>query len=162
MKQQLLQILYAFLGSYGFALIFNQKPVKRALPAALTGAMAWSVYLITLNFGFRPFTSALTASFAACFVAELLARAFKAPATVFYAAAEIPLIPGGSLFYTARAAITKNAEEFPKYALETAESALGIAVGIAAVTAIFHIYAKSALGIKNKKQNNKSPGGPKQ
>lgn len=150
MIQRILQVLYAFLGAYGFALIFNQKPVARALPAALGGALSWSAYLLAEHFGFSVFLSALVAAFCACVYAELLARSLKAPATVFSAAAVIPLIPGGSLFYTAQSAINGDRAGFVSYGLSTLEMALGIAVGFAAVTAIFFIYAKIALGFKNK------------
>ena len=69
---------------------------------------------------------------------------------MFSAAAVIPLIPGGSLFYTAQSAINGDRAGFVSYGLSTLEMALGIAVGFAAVTAIFFIYAKIALGFKNK------------
>ena len=155
LKEAILQTLYAFFGAYGFALLFNQKPVSRALPAAFGGAASWGVYLAFSHFGADVFFSALAGGLVSCLYAEALARLLKAPATVFITAAVIPLIPGGSLYYTMRCAITQDTESFGAYGRATLNTALGIAVGIAVVTAAVHIKNKIFRGIaeKRKKQN---------
>ncbi|MBQ9544570.1 MAG: threonine/serine exporter family protein [Clostridia bacterium] len=157
MKEALLQILYAFLGAYGFALLFNQKPVSRALPAAVGGAASWGIYLVCLHFGADAFLSAFAGGFVSCLYAEIMARVLKAPTTLFTIAAVIPLIPGGSLYYTMRCAITRDAASFATYGSSTLYTALGIAVGIAVVTAAVHMLfgskkpkrAPKKLGEKN-------------
>ena len=44
-----LQLLYAVLGSIGFALIFNVK-TKRLLWAGVGGFVCWGTYLLTMYF----------------------------------------------------------------------------------------------------------------
>ncbi len=140
LKEALLQILYAFLGSYGFALMFNQKPLSRALPASLGGAVSWAVYLVCADRGASVFFCAFAGGLVACLYSELLARLLKAPTTVFCTAAVIPLIPGGSLYHTMRNAISGDSAQFREFGSATLYTSLGIAVGIALVTAAFHIF----------------------
>lgn len=156
MEQTLLQILYASLGSYGFALLFNQKPFSRALPSAFGGALSWGIYLLCSHFGTDVFFAGLAGGFVSCLFAEIMARLLKAPTTVFVTAAVIPLIPGGSLYYTMSSAIERNAESFRYYGSATLYTALGIAVGIALVTAAIHMISGTSARTR-KKAARKAP-----
>lgn len=145
MKDIILQLIYAFIGSFGFALLFNIK-LKRLLPASLGGMLAWGVYLIinhlTKNIFFAVF---LSSAFAALY-SEVLARILKAPTTVFTIPALIPLVPGSSLFYTMQNAVLSDWDKVLHFALETVIFIGGITLGLSIVSALFKMFTKKQNG----------------
>ena len=138
----LLQLIWAFLGSLGFALIFNVG--KRHLPmASLGGLLAWGAYLIAENLlGTEVIVSAVIASAAAQIWAEGMARLFKAPTTMFSISAVVPLIPGGSLYRTMEAVVRGNWEEFSRFGFSTLQMTFGIAIGTSFVAAFLILWKK--------------------
>ena len=146
MTEALLQILYALVGSAGFALIFGQKLFSRVLPAALGGALSWAVYLLFEQWGGGAFFSSLAAGAFCCLWGEIMARIVKAPATVFLAVAIIPLVPGSTLYYTMSAVLRQDWGESGYYGVRTLLFALGIAAGIALVSALVYMLMKIPHG----------------
>jgi uncharacterized membrane protein YjjB (DUF3815 family) len=151
MKESLLQLLYAFIGSLGFALLFKLKP-KRLLPASLGGLFTWGVYLLVKWFGAGIFFSTLVAAAFASLLSELLARLLKAPTTVFTIPAVVPLIPGSSLYYTMQCAVSSDIAGVKHYAVETLLFILGITLGLSAVSAIFAIITKNVKRTNDEKR----------
>ena len=137
----------AFLGSLGFAMLFNLRS-KLLFSGAFGGVISWSVYLIVFHlFHGGIFTSSLIASGVGALYAELLARTLKCPSTVFYIPSVVPLISGSSLFYTMSEAVHGNWDGVQHYGLETLYFTLGIACGIFLVSGVLHILFR---GIKYK------------
>ena len=135
------QLLSAFVGALGFALIFGMR--KRYLFAASLGALlGWGVYLLTDSLLDSYFLPPLFAAAFSVTYAELMARALKTPATLFVIPAIIPLVPGGSLFYTMSYAVHRDIENARLFGVRTAESALAIAAGISIVLAIRELRTK--------------------
>ena len=95
----IIQTTAAFLGSIGFAIFFKMKG-KQIVLAGIGGAVTWIVYLLIQHFIEGYFVPYLVASIFVGIYAEIMARVNKAPATIFLTAAAVPLIPGGSLYYT--------------------------------------------------------------
>ena len=94
----LLQLFSAFLGSFGFSLVFHVRP--RWLPlAGLGGLLGWGIYLLCGTWWDGVFLPSLVGSAFAAKNGEVLARYMKAPAPTFFIPAVIPLIPGSSLYY---------------------------------------------------------------
>lgn len=142
MTQALIQILAAIVGSLGYSLIFNIK--KDKLLYALAGsALGWAVYLFCFHFSQSLFLSNMLAAVFCTALAEFYARWRKAPATLFLLVHIIPLVPGGSLFYTMRSFILKDHDAFTSYGLNTLYVAAGIAVGILVVTSFISILNTS-------------------
>lgn len=102
-----LQLLYAILGSIGFALIFNVK-AKRLVTAGVGGLTCWGVYLLTMYFSKSMFLSAFLSAVTCGLLGEVFARIFKAPTTIFMITAVITLIPGSSLYYTMQYAVLND------------------------------------------------------
>ena len=129
MTDQLIQVLMAFGGSLGFGLIFHIR-AKLLFPAAIGGLLAWCIYLVCMS----RFESAVLASFVAAafaaFYAELLARILKAPSTLFFVPAVVPLIPGASLYYTVSSVVAREWAQFRHYGGLTTQYALTIAAGM--------------------------------
>ena len=129
------QLLSAFVGAMGFALVFGMR--RRYLFAASLGALlGWGVYLLVDWLLGNTFLPSLAAAAFALSYSEIMAKALKTPATLFVIPAIIPLVPGGSLFYTMSYAVQRDIENARIYGIRTAESALAIAAGITIVLAI--------------------------
>jgi uncharacterized membrane protein YjjB (DUF3815 family) len=121
----IIQIISAFVGSIGFAIFFKMKG-KQIPFAGLGGAVTWAVYLaVQMQFEgyFIPY---LLASIFVALYAEAMARVNKAPATIFLTATAVPLIPGGSLYYTMAGLVNSDHELF----VTSGKAALIIALAI--------------------------------
>lgn len=138
MMQMIIQLIAAFFGTLGFALVFQ---VRRKLLfwTALGGMIAWAVYLILDHILHTIFLPYMVAAMAAAVYAQILARIQKVPATIYLILALIPSIPGGSLFYTMSNVVMKNWSEALAYGKRTLQFALAIAVGISIVWATTQI-----------------------
>lgn len=144
MQTVLYQLFTAIVGSLGFSLIFNIGK-KHIVPATLGGLLSWAVYLLCQQ-GFGMNLMVATIISAACceVYAEILARLLKAPTTVFYIPAVVPLIPGGALYNTMYAAVFQDWAGCKSYGFQTLQATLGIAIGISFVSAVLHMLANLA------------------
>ena len=154
MTESILQIFYASMGTLGFALFFSVRS-RHLLMATLGGTLSWSCYLVVMALDGRVFISALIAAIAICFWSELMARLRKAPANVFLMPGIVPLLPGGSLYYTMNALVQGDVEEFTNRGLETALIALGIAVGIVIATEIVRLMMSISRRRRKAKQKRR-------
>ena len=136
-----IQILTASLGTLGFSLFFNINR-KRLFYVTISGGITWCVYLICKYYGYNEFLSNLTASAFTTLYAEIFARILKAPATVFLITGIVPLVPGGSLYYTMSSATLGNLDGLAHYGCLTLQISLGIAAGILIVSTIVYHYSQ--------------------
>lgn len=138
----IIQIIMAFLGSIGFAIFFKMKG-KQIWLAGAGGAATWAVYLLCqMQFG-GDFVPNLIASIFVGVYAEIMARVNKAPATIFLTAAAVPLIPGGSLYYTMAGLVNNDQDLFSQSGIKAITIALAIALGlviVALVNKYFNIF----------------------
>lgn len=137
MKDVIFQMIAAGAGSCGFSLLFGIRRIDRILICTAAGAAVWGVYLLAELTGWGSLFSNCFAAFAGTVIAELLARILKAPATAFIAPAVIPLIPGGSLFYSMQYFVQGDKVAGGERLLHTAAIAGVIAVGIYAASSVF-------------------------
>lgn len=133
-----MQLVTAFLGSMGFALLFQVRR-DRLLPASLGGLLAWGVYLLMGLATQQDVVRYFVASVVLTVYGEILARIVKCPATLFIVTASIPLIPGGSLYRTMQYFMLNDLEAFSRQGLTTVLLAVAIAVGMLFPTAIFQL-----------------------
>lgn len=138
MEEMILQMVTAFAGSLGFALLFHVHQ-GRLLPASLGGLLAWGVYLLMGHVTDQDVVRYFVASVVLTVYAETLARLVKCPATLFIVTASIPLIPGGSLYRTMQCFMRNDLDAFSHQALTTVLLAVSIAVGMLVPTAIFQL-----------------------
>ena len=143
-----IEVLMAFLGSIGFAIFFKMKG-KQILVAGVGGAIAWAVYLLAYEmFGGNFIPNLLAAVFVALY-AELMARINRAPATIFLTAAAIPLLPGGSLYYTMAGLVNRDEILFAQNGEKTLIIALAISLGFTLV-ALINKYIRGITSLLNK------------
>lgn len=141
----MIQFIVAFWATVAFSVLFHV-PTKEYLFCGLTGAIGWTVYLISCESG----QSAVLASFFAVLVLTVVSRIFavirKHPITVFLIAGIFPLVPGSGIYYTAYYMITAQNQLALSKGLETVKIAGVIALGIVLVLALpnglFNIFSE--------------------
>ena len=148
----IIQVISALIGSVGFALFFNMKG-KQLVAAGIGGALTWTVYLIVQPYFDDYFIPYLIASLFVGIFAEIMARVNRAPATIFLTTAAVPLIPGGSLYYTMLGIVEKDQELMETSANNTITLALAIAMGfiIRAIVGKYWFYFKNHKNAENEK-----------
>lgn len=135
------QLLTAFLGAFGYALLFQVNRDK-LFGACAGGFIAWLVYLLCGSFTGSNALKYFIASVVVTFYAEFMARRKKTPATVFLAPATIPLIPGGSLYQTMAYALRGEWEKAFSQGLNTILLAVAISCGILMTMTLMGIAGK--------------------
>ena len=141
MQTEWIQILTGFLGTCGFAVLFNIRG-KRFIWAVLGGLLSWMLFVllgyIMESEPLRYFIVSLTMSA----YSEILARLLRTPTTTFIMTVLIPLIPGGSLYYTMAHALSGEWTDFSGRALYTAQLAVALALGIVLAAAIMRFFVR--------------------
>lgn len=132
-------IATAFMGSLGFSMMF-QNHGRKLLLSALGGGLTWAFYLLLDRMGFSYQIAYFFSAVAAALYAECMARKCKAPATIFLIPSIVPLIPGGSLYYTMLSAVAGELDAFTKRGMQTLNIAISIAVGVVLVSVLFKLY----------------------
>ena len=146
----LIQIFTGFLGSLGFGILFHIRG-KKLIVASLGGLMSWTVFLLLETLLPDEAKRYFFASAAVTVYAEVFARVMKTPTTTFLVPSLIPLIPGGSLYYTMNYALNEQWVSFAGKAIYTLELALALALGIIAVTTLNRMATVIIKKIKGKK-----------
>ncbi|MBR3123848.1 MAG: threonine/serine exporter family protein [Mogibacterium sp.] len=131
----LTQLVTAFLGSLGFAMLFGIRD-RFLVSSALGGMLTWGIYMAFSACVGPGFIACFAASSFAIVYAELLAKCYKTPAILFVMPSIVPLVPGSSLYYAMSEAVQGNMLQARSYGFETLLFALAIACGICFVTAI--------------------------
>ena len=98
--------------------------------------MTWMVYLFVQSFVTGYFVPYFAAAVFVAVYAEIMARINRAPATIFLTAAAVPLIPGGSLYYTMAGLVNKDEVLFTQSGEAAIVIALAIAMGFVVVAVI--------------------------
>ena len=147
---EIIQIVTAFIGSLGFAILFNVRGIKLVI-ASLGGFLAWLLFVLLgyLSVHNEPIRYFIVAA-AVSLYAEIMARIFRTPTTTFIITALIPLIPGSSLYYTMAYAFGENFENFLKKGVYTLELAAALALGIIVSTTLARIIYHKKDPVKKK------------
>lgn len=144
---EVVQIITGFIGSLGFAFLFNIRG-KRLIAAAFGGFLSWSLFVVFNMFIHNDPVNYFFVALLVSIYAEVMARVMKTPTTTFITTSLIPLIPGGSLYYTMAYAFSSDLENFLTKGLYTLQLAAALAIGI--------IVAVTGAGIISKLQFKKS------
>ncbi|MDE7246219.1 MAG: threonine/serine exporter family protein [Oscillospiraceae bacterium] len=142
MQQYSMELITAFLGSLGFAMLFHVRSAEKLLFASLGGLLAWGVYLLMGFFSGEDVIRYFFASVILTVYGEIMARVEKCPATLFIVTASVPLIPGGSLYHTMEYFMDNDFAACSMQGLKTLLLAVSIAVGMLFPTSIFQLYQK--------------------
>lgn len=152
MENAIIQIITGVIGSIGFAIFFNIE--KSKIPAIAVGGFAsWAIYLLCFEKTNSIFISCLISAIIICIYSEVMARVMKTPANILLIPSIIPLLPGGSFYYTMNAALNMDIDTFKLKGLETVVTTFGITTGIILGVFIFTEILKPLYKINNKKTN---------
>ena len=153
MRAEIIQIITGLLGTLGFSILFNIKG-KRLLAATFGGFLSWTAFLLLAPvIESEPIRYFLVSVFIS-FYAEMIARVLKTPTTTVLMSALVPLVPGGSLYYTMAYALGSDLEKFVTKAMSTLKLAGALALGIVITTMVMRaIYATRTIRDKKEIHN---------
>lgn len=141
---EIIQILSGFIGSIGFAFLFNIRG-WRLIVTALGGLLSWTLFCVLNNFISNEAVNYFLVAFLISIYAEIMARLLKTPTTTFITTSLIPLIPGSSLYYTMAYAFRSNSESFLEKGIYTLKLSSALALGIIIATTIARIHINFKL-----------------
>ncbi|MDO5387643.1 MAG: threonine/serine exporter family protein [Clostridia bacterium] len=133
----IIQILTAGIASLGFAVLYNVRGKRLAVPF-IGGILGWTLYLMLMFLNNEILQSLIVSMFLSAYT-EIAARLIKTPTTTFLLANMIILIPGGKLYYTISSAIKGDWLNFALYGKETIFMAIAISAGIMVVSSVTKI-----------------------
>ena len=144
MTADIIQIITGFIGSLCFGVLFNLKG-KRLAAGALGGLLSWGIFVLFSQFiPSEPINYFLVAVVISIYV-EVLARVLKTPATPIITTSLIPLIPGGSLYYTVASAFDSSFGVFSERAFYTLKLAAALALGMIVVLAVWRLLTNKVI-----------------
>ncbi|OHD19076.1 MAG: hypothetical protein A2Y38_16875 [Spirochaetes bacterium GWB1_59_5] len=138
MSGSVIQLLWAFLATLGFGVLFRA-PLRDLPFAAFGGALSWGAYLVLRAATGSESLSFFVASIVVGIYAEAAAALLKRPATLFIISAIIPLVPGAGMYRTMFEAVAGNAEASAATGFQTLTLAGAIAGGLAVASAVSRI-----------------------
>ncbi len=142
-----LQILWGLIGTVGFGILFNIRGAKLVV-AACGGVLSWGLFLLLDHWVDNDPINYFVVALCVSLYAEVMARVLKTPATTFITTSLVPLIPGGSLYYTMASAFNSDASQFLERGTATLLLASALALGIIAATAATSLFCKLLDRIK--------------
>ena len=117
---------------------------------AVVCMVAWGFTILFLTLDWNEFAGYFAGAVFATIAAEILARFYKCPATIFLIIGVIAMVPGGSLYRTMFYAVAADWEKFGTQGIKTFLYAVSIAAGIVIATAIWETV-KAWLMARTKK-----------
>lgn len=132
----LIELLVSFASTIGFGIITNI-PKRTLLPAGITGALAWGVYVIVENYTTNLILPNLLAAMTIGLVANLAAVIVKAPVNVMYIPSLVSLVPGAIIYLSMKEFALGEATVASASLVKTLNIAIGLAVGFVIAEAIF-------------------------
>lgn len=141
MSPEIIQLITGSIGSLCFGILFNMRG-KRLLFSAVGGFIATWLFLVLGFFISSEPLNYFIVSAVISLYSEIMARILKTPATPVITTALVPLIPGGSLYYTMAYAFSSSWIMFWEKAVYTLKLASALALGIICITASVHFISR--------------------
>ncbi len=148
-KESILQVIMAGIGTLGFSIYFRVRE-KNVAASTAAGIIGWAIYLLIFHFTEQLFLSNFVAAFLVYLYAEIMARILKAPSNIFLIPGIIPLLPGGTLYYTMQAIVEGDRDTAVLQGTQTAIITVGIAAGIVVGTVLFYYIVRRSTEKKSK------------
>lgn len=141
---EITQIISGFIGSLCFGILFNMRGKKLAA-SACGSLLSWMLFVLLSHIlQSEPIIYFIVAAIISLY-SEIMARIIKTPATPLITTSLIPLIPGGSLYYTMAYAFESDLDRFIEKAVYTLQLASSLAIGIIFITTLFMlVFRKKA------------------
>lgn len=140
MREGIVQILAGMVGSLGFSILFGVRK-KYIGYIALNAGLSWAVYLV-VSAWLGAFAGNVFSAACCSLVAAKMARVLRVPTVVVLTPATVPMIPGGSLYYTMYYLFSGDRALGETYLLATAQAIFGMAIGFAIVSVVIRAFEK--------------------
>jgi len=137
----MIQIVTAFFGSLGFAMLNNIRGIK-LLYAAIGGMLAWSLNLLLGQWLHNEVSQYFITAIFITIYAEICARIKKTPTTTFLITGIIPLVPGSALYYSMSYAVNGLWDKFLSNSIYTVTLAVALAIGIMVASSLAIAYLR--------------------
>ncbi len=137
------QIIAGALGGLGFSIVFGVRK-KYMLLIALNAGLSWAVYL-AVNAAAGDFAANILSAMFCSLMAAALAPRLKVPTVALQMPATVPMIPGGSLYYTMYYIFSSDMGSAQRCFLSTARAIFGMAIGFAVVNVLLKWYANRGV-----------------
>ncbi|GFZ27484.1 threonine/serine exporter family protein [Lactobacillus corticis] len=148
--QVLINIIFSYLASVGFALTINVP--RRALNlAGINGVIGWMIYWLTFHAGLGRAIPNTLGALAIGICSLAFSRMKKCPVTVFNIPALVPLVPGVPAYQAMRAMMGGNTNLAMEYLVKTAIITGAIGVGFLLSTMLTEFYFRIWRFYRNKK-----------
>lgn len=131
------QFLIGTFACLGYGLLCHI-PKRSLIAAALVGGCSWLTYYAIFHSGQSEVTASFLAAGVVSVLADILARQLKEAATMFAIPGIIPLVPGGSLYYTILEIVNNNYDQ----AITTGTKTFFIAGSIAISLLVFGSFIR--------------------
>jgi uncharacterized membrane protein YjjB (DUF3815 family) len=141
---EITQILAGFIGTLCFGILFRIRGWRLGA-VSLGGLLSWMILVILNRFIPNEAVNYFIVSFLISIYNEIMARVLRTPTTMFVTTSLIPLIPGGSLYYTMAYALEGDPVKFVSKAVYTLELAAALALGIILAAALTKLVLKLFL-----------------
>lgn len=128
------QIIAGMVGSIGFSIVFGVRK-KYMVLIAINAGLSWAVYL-AIHALWGDFAANVVSAMFCSIMAAILAHLIKVPKIALQMPATVPMIPGGSLYYTIYALFSGEVEEAMRDFLSTMRAIFGMAIGFAVVSVV--------------------------
>lgn len=148
----IINILFAYLASVGFALTINV-PRRVLNLAGVSGVVSWIIYWLAMRASMGRLISNLLGSFAIGILAIVFARRKKCPASVFYIPAIVPLVPGVPAYQAVRELTAGNINGASDSALRVIIVTGSIALGMLLSNMFVEIFFRAKKFYKEKKNS---------
>ena len=149
-SESVVQVLAGTLGGLGFSIVFGVRR-KYMWLIAMNAGLSWIVYLI-VNALAGDFAANIVSAMFCSLTAAAEAWRIKVPKVVLQMPATVPMIPGGSLYYTMYSIFSGDAPAARAWLFSTVRAIFGMAIGFAVVSVLL-----KTLNTKiNAKRTNKS------
>lgn len=129
MKEALIQIITATTGALGFSIFFRVSE-RNVLASTVGGGLGCALFLLVNYLTKDMFISNFAAALFVFLYSQIMSQTLKAPSNVYLVPGTIPLIPGGSLYYTMRGILDGDKILFWNNLKTTATVTFGLAAGI--------------------------------
>jgi len=147
MSNLFVEFLFAFLGTLGFAFIFNV-PLRHIPIASFVGGAGWVIYQIAAAGGCGVAIACFLGACTVGLTSDIASRICKEAATIFVIPGVLPLVPGAGTYYTMLAIVNGNLDQAADKGIETLAMAGAIALGLLVMGTIIQISRGIAKRIK--------------
>ncbi len=124
----LIEFIISFVSTVGFGIITNV-PRRSLLPGGITGAVAWTAYVILNNISGTLFMPNMVAAVIIGILGNLFAILYKVPVNMIYVPSLVSLVPGGIIYEAMRSFAQQHVNSTLEYLMSTLIVAMALTAG---------------------------------